>query len=768
MGEPVDQSQSDDANTFRVLVATDCHLGYMEKDEIRRDDSFVAFEEIFKQAKQRQVDFVLLGGDLFHENKPSRMTLVRCIEILRKYCLGDKPVGFQVVSDQSVNFASGFGHVNYEDPNFNVGIPVFTIHGNHDDPAGVDNLSAIDILSASNLVNYFGKMALDGSGTGQIKLRPVLLRKGSTKLALYGLGNIRDERLNRMFKTPHCVQWIRPESTSNVDIAEWFSIFVLHQNRAQHSAKSAIDEHLLPRFLDFVVWGHEHECRVEPEEVAGAQFQISQPGSSVATSLIEGEAKKKHVLLMEIRGSQWRPTKIPLESVRPFEHSDVSLGDANINAEDQNAVLDLLTSKVEELIERAKEENAYRQEQMLPLIRIRVDYTGFSTVNPQRFGQKFVGKVANPHDILLFTKATKKRERAEGNDVIDESERLRPEALDQRNIELLLAESNLKMEIIHASDLGRALDYFVNKDDKNAFQSCVKGTLENTQATLFEEGTARSIQGEKDLAEKISQHMQRKDAERDAQQPTNGTAPATSGRTGVTSAGPSGSQATPQTPAATPTPTGRGRARQTSLFESMGARSQQPASQRPASLDMEDDEDEENLVASLQATGTGRGRGGRGGRGASTGGARGRGRGRGKEAAGTSGRKPSQRAAAAAASAAVRAKAADLEEDELSESDDEELRKELEADAALDDEDEEEDDEPQPSRNRKRPSSGQGRGRAAAAPPAKKAKAGRRAFVEDDDEEEEDDGGRGGLSARSSRMTESASQGGRKWGSLRR
>lgn len=28
------------------------------------------------------------------------------------------------------------------------------------------------------------------------------------------------------------------------------------------------------------------------------------------------------------------------------------------------------------------------------------------------------------------------------------------------------------------------------------------------QATLFEEGTSRSIQGEKDLADKISQHMQ--------------------------------------------------------------------------------------------------------------------------------------------------------------------------------------------------------------------------------------------------------------------
>lgn len=26
---------------------------------------------------------------------------------------------------------------NYEDQNINVGIPVFAIHGNHDDPAGV-------------------------------------------------------------------------------------------------------------------------------------------------------------------------------------------------------------------------------------------------------------------------------------------------------------------------------------------------------------------------------------------------------------------------------------------------------------------------------------------------------------------------------------------------------------------------------------------------------------------------------------------------------
>lgn len=89
-------------------------------------------------------------------------------------------------------------------------------------------------------------------------------------------------------------------------------------------------------------------------------FHITQPGSSVATSLIEGESKPKHVLLLEIKvicglplltyfliliwrigfplfrgtlsncvcqsqlqGNQYRPTKIPLNSVRPFEYTEV-------------------------------------------------------------------------------------------------------------------------------------------------------------------------------------------------------------------------------------------------------------------------------------------------------------------------------------------------------------------------------------------------------------------------------------------------------------
>ncbi len=55
----------------------------------------------------QNADMVLLGGDLFHDNKPSRQTVVRAMEVLSKYCLGDRPVPLQVLSDQAQNFTTG-------------------------------------------------------------------------------------------------------------------------------------------------------------------------------------------------------------------------------------------------------------------------------------------------------------------------------------------------------------------------------------------------------------------------------------------------------------------------------------------------------------------------------------------------------------------------------------------------------------------------------------------------------------------------------------
>ena len=39
-----------DANTLRVLIATDTHLGAHERDPIRKDDAFLAFEAVHGRA----------------------------------------------------------------------------------------------------------------------------------------------------------------------------------------------------------------------------------------------------------------------------------------------------------------------------------------------------------------------------------------------------------------------------------------------------------------------------------------------------------------------------------------------------------------------------------------------------------------------------------------------------------------------------------------------------------------------------------------------
>ncbi len=65
----------EDNSLFRIMIATDNHLGYLEHDQIRGDDSFVAFEEILKVSKSENVDFMLLGGDLFHHHNPSKKTM---------------------------------------------------------------------------------------------------------------------------------------------------------------------------------------------------------------------------------------------------------------------------------------------------------------------------------------------------------------------------------------------------------------------------------------------------------------------------------------------------------------------------------------------------------------------------------------------------------------------------------------------------------------------------------------------------------------------
>ena len=442
--------------------------------------------------------------------------------------------------------------------------------GNHDDPAGAENLSAIDLLSTCGLVNYFGKHVLTGSGTGKIKIKPVLMRKGNTKLALYGLGYIRDARLHQMFSIKGNVEWARPEDKPGFSSKSWFNTMLIHQNRVHHSPKNAISERYLPSWLDLVVWGHEHECLVEPTEYG--DFMVSQPGSSVVTSLIEGEAKQKQVMILEVKADKhapddapmWRTVPQPLETVRPFKYRQIALidfarlakedgglgpdftpesGEANAGlgakgkwaqpSKHEAWITTALERMVHELIAeaRAPYERRGESEVPLPLIRLRVDYGGgFSTINAQRFGQKFVGKVANPNDLLQFFKSAARRRREDAGDAADAAAAREtavediignPTMQDQARIEQLVAQNLTQgLQLLSETDLSNALDDFVNRD-KSALENLIKDRLKETmkfveenaghEAEMITAGDAKDVTAnvEKSIAEAVQQRLAR-------------------------------------------------------------------------------------------------------------------------------------------------------------------------------------------------------------------------------------------------------------------
>ena len=121
--------------------------------------------------------------------------------------------------------------VNYEDPNVIAGelycipLPLLVLTALCQEGA----LCALDLLSVTGLLNYMGKIDLptsdaEAQSTG-IAVRPVLLRKGRTRLGLYGIGNVKDARMHFELRSNR-VRMYMPR-----DKQDWFNILLLHQNR---------------------------------------------------------------------------------------------------------------------------------------------------------------------------------------------------------------------------------------------------------------------------------------------------------------------------------------------------------------------------------------------------------------------------------------------------------------------------------------------------------------------------------------------------------
>lgn len=160
-----------------------------------------------------------------------------------------------------------------------------------------------------------------------------------------------------------------------------------------------------------------------------------------------------------------------------------------------------LTDKVTSMIAEALRGRPSTAPPLLPLVRLRVDYTGFSTINTQRFGHGFVGKVANPHDIILWQKAAVRRARDAASAGAGAAGGVpHPDGADEQKIEdLIAAHLHQNLEILPETELTDALRDYVDKDVKSAINDTVGRALQETQAAAAKDGVGHGAPANADV-----------------------------------------------------------------------------------------------------------------------------------------------------------------------------------------------------------------------------------------------------------------------------
>lgn len=415
---------------MKFLITSDNHLGFKETDPIRSEDSFNTFEEIMRIAKKENVDMILQSGDLFDENRPSRNTYNKTLKILREYCLGGKKPDFK----SSIQ-------LNCQNSHLGVSLPILSIHGNHDDPSGFNSVSPLDVLHSSGLINYFGRV----EQVDEIEVVPILI-EGSRKVAIYGIGHIKDRRIQRTFLN-NKVSFKKPEGDG------WYNILMLHQNRTPRE-DGYLSEDLIDPFFDLVIYGHEHESI----KINHKNFEAIQCGSTVRTSLCEGESMEKYVYILDF-SSKVLISRIELQTVRPLVIENIKV--TKDNPEKQ------VNQKIESILEEIK--LTRHENGILPLIRLRIDLSGVHQFNRHKVQEVMQGKVANPSDaIRISRKAEREKERVASIVQTYEIKDIFQQILETFDLKALI-----QPKIIES------IDDFVEKDIKEAFNVLINDNMMN-------------------------------------------------------------------------------------------------------------------------------------------------------------------------------------------------------------------------------------------------------------------------------------------------
>jgi double-strand break repair protein MRE11 len=214
----------------------------------------------------------------------------------------------------------------------------------------------------------------------------------------------------------------------------------------------------------------------------------------------------KHCGLLEIKydkvdkENKFQIVHIPLKSCRQFLFDTVNLDEVMDikNRQDADAVMEYCTRKVGDMISEAEIEHSGEEIQpKLPLIRLRVESSSTLPFSTHIFSLKFISKVANPDELILFKLKRKPRmtnltdmDAAKLNQLTGDID-----ATKLTNIEDIVkeyfdeVEEKAQLRLINEKQVTLAVKEMVDKDNVDAVPEVIEILINKCREKLLDDPT---------------------------------------------------------------------------------------------------------------------------------------------------------------------------------------------------------------------------------------------------------------------------------------
>ena len=343
---------------MKIAIFSDTHFGFSFGSFTKEDSFLQANKVVDKILERKDIDMVIIAGDIFDSDNPDSSTLAKSLRILQKLTIKDYGAKVEEVEFRNKKDFSAF-------PN----LPVVAIPATHERKTFGEE----DIVEALQIANF-----LINANNKWIKIS-----KGNEKISILGLGGMDDSEFKKFLEKER--EKIEEEAKNK----EGFKIFLFHQSLKELmpfvNDFASLDE--LPKGFDLYVCGHIHnkvEARVHTK-----MFLI--PGSTVLTQQKKEEQGKKGFLIFDTKNYSYEFVEI---NSRPFFYIDL-----NFESATPSEVIEKIKQKIEEVEKKAEK----------PIIKIKITGTlkeGFRPKDLQLTQLQKDEKALISIDKALTSKAT--------------------------------------------------------------------------------------------------------------------------------------------------------------------------------------------------------------------------------------------------------------------------------------------------------------------------------------------------------------------------